>query len=148
MDERNEEYLELISGYLDNELTGPQRDQVEGLLASSPAFKREFEAFKSIAVGTDKLYAMAEPRTEEWDTFLDGVYNRMERRTGWILFCLGLLALSLYGVVLFFREPWGSALIKLLITVPVAGFLVLFVSVLRQRLLVMKTDRYTKEVHR
>ncbi|MBI2425127.1 MAG: hypothetical protein HYV27_20040 [Candidatus Hydrogenedentes bacterium] len=148
MDVHNDEHLELISGYLDNELNGPQRERVDQLLATSPAFRREFDAFKSITVGTDRLFHAAQPPDAEWDTFLDGVYNRMERKTGWLIFCLGALALALYGGVLFYREPWGSALVKLLISLPVAGLAILFYSVLRQRLHALKSDRYEREVHR
>lgn len=88
------------------------------------------------------------PPDEVWDTFLQGVYNRVERRTGWTIFILGAIALTLFGIYQFVVEPWGSALIKVLIAIPVVGLIIVFVSILRERLFVMKTDRYSREVQR
>lgn len=148
MSELQEEYEILISGYLDGELTPEDEQRLEAMLASSAACRREFDAMKQLVTGTDAALRIDEPPEEVWDDFVDGVYNQLERKTGWVIFCLGVVALAIYGTVLFFSEPWASALTKFLIGVPVVGLAVLFVSVLRHRLHVIKTDRYTKEVHR
>ncbi len=103
---------------------------------------------KRLVVGTAAALAPDDPPEEVWDTFLDRVYNRLERKTGWVVFVVGALALTVFGIVLFVTQPWASALTKLLLAVPVVGLAILFVSVLRQRLEVAKTDRYTKEVIR
>lgn len=87
------------------------------------------------------------PDDAAWDGFLDGVYNRVERRTGWVLVVTGLAALVIYGLFLFLAVP-GNPLVKLAVSVPVLGLVVLFISVLRQRLQAAKTDRYSREVQR
>ena len=120
---------------------------MERCLAENEAFRKEFERMKQLVNATSNL-AVDIPPEEVWDTFLDGVYNRMERRTGWLIFVLGAIGLAGFGFYLFITEPWGPALSKLLIATPVAGLVVLFISVLRQRLFVAKTDRYSKEVQR
>jgi hypothetical protein len=91
---------------------------------------------------------ISQPPDEVWDTFRDSVYNRMERKTGWVFFIIGAIALTSFGVYCFIMEPWTTALRKTLIAVPVMGLLVLFVSVLRQRLFVYRTDRYSQEIKR
>ncbi len=96
---------------------------------------------------SDTLRVEAPPE-EVWDTFMEGVYNRMERQTGWIVFVCGLAVLTLFGIYQFVVNPWGPALVKLMVAAPVVGLGVLFVSVLRQRLFVAKTDRYSREVQR
>lgn len=146
MDPRERE--ELISAYIDGELTPEQAEQFEAHMDSDAVFRREVESMKALTLGTAAALCAEAPPAEVWDTYLDSVYNQLERRTGWVVFVLGALLLALYGLVLFVAAPWASPLTKLLISVPVVGLFILFVSVLRQRLAVAKTDRYTKEVQR
>ncbi len=148
MDKTVEEQEALISGYIDGELDADEQARLEALCASSPAFKRELESMQHLAIGTDALFHFEDPPDEVWDTFLDNVYNRAERKTGWVIFVLGVVLLTIYGVYLFTMEPWGSALEKMLIAIPSVGLVVLFISVLRNRMETIKTDRYTREVHR
>ena len=136
----------LISGYLDGELDGEIRACVEARLDADPRFRAELERMRGVtAVAEEALLPL--PEDAAWDGFLDGVYNRVERRTGWLLFCGGLLALAVYALLMFVLHP-GNPLVKLLISVPVLGLAILFFSVLRQRLCVAKTDRYSREIQR
>jgi predicted anti-sigma-YlaC factor YlaD len=143
-----DEYQVLITGHLDGELDAAQQEQLEAHLKTCSACRREYEAMKNLVVGTSTCFAIDAPPEEVWDTFLEHVYNRIERKTGWLLLILGLVALTLYGTVLFIREPWAAAGTKLLFAVPVVGLVLLFISVLRQRIRIAQNDRYTKEIHR
>lgn len=85
------------------------------------------------------------------DMYQTGAYTRIERRIGWVLFSLGvmvLLAAGLYELVLALlrgsADPWW---VRAAVGACVAGLAVLFVSVLRERLFVLKRDPY-KEVKR
>jgi anti-sigma factor RsiW len=148
MSDTQAEFEVLLSGYLDGELDGEQRARFEALLEERPSRREEVESMRQLFVGTSALFAEARPPEEAWDTFLDDVYNRAERRVGWIVLVFGVIALALFGLYHFFTEPWGSALLKTLIATPVAGLSIVFVSVLRNRLHTLKTDRYSREVHR
>lgn len=148
MSDPTEEYQVLISGYLDGELEAEEREKVEGLMESSPAFRREYESMKRLFVGTASAFRIEEPSEETWDTFLDSVYNRLERQSGWIVLILGAVTLAAYGVVLYWVMPWASLPLKVLLALPAVGLVLLFISVLRQRLRVAKTDRYSREVFR
>lgn len=141
-------YKVLISGYLDGELEPGQRSELEAHLAACPACQREMDVMQRLFWGTGSAFSATEVPDERWDDFLENVYNRLERKTGWAVFLFGACCLTLFGIYVFVMEPWTSALIKVLLAVPVAGLAIIFVSVLRQRLETMKTDRYTKEVHR
>lgn len=141
-------YRVLISGLLDGELDGDQRAELDEHLASCSGCQRELDSLRCLFSGTGAAFGGEGPPDEVWDTFLDDVYNRLERKTGWVLLVFGLLVLGAFGTYAFIVEPWGSALIKILIATPTVGLLLLFVSVLRQRLESVKTDRYTREVHR
>ena len=146
MAEPPEDFEPLISGYLDGELDTEQRAAFEARVQQDPALRRELEAMKRLYVGTAALCAVDEPPPEVWDRFLDGVYNRLERKTGWVVLLAGLALLLAYGVYAFVTTAWLTALIKVLIAIPVAGMAILFLSVLRQRIRAARTDRYTREV--
>lgn len=148
MNETCESYQESLSGLLDGELTPARRAVVEAHLAQCAACTREYEILSRLASGARDALADAEPPEEDLDGFVTGVYNRLERRTGWFLAIAGALAFLAYGMYLFVVEPWAGALLKLLIAAPLAGIVVLFVSVLRQRLRAARHDRYSKEVYR
>lgn len=141
-------YRVLLSGYLDDELPPEQRDEVEAHLAACPACQRELDDMRRLFWGTTAAFAASSLPEDTWEDFLDNVYNRLERNTGWAVFIIGALCLVLFGIYVFVREPWTNALVKVLLATPVAGLAILFISVLRQRLESAKTDRYSKEVHR
>ena len=137
----------MISGYLDGELDPGERVRFEAYAAAHPEFRREIEEMRGF-VQTASHMQPPPVADEEWEKFLDNVYNRMERRIGWILTMVGaagLLVLALYFMVVL---PWAPAPIKFAAEVLVAGLGVLFLSVLRQRLVVRKHDRYSRDVKR
>ena len=137
----------LMSGYLDNELDHEQQEKLRKHLDGCPACREEFDKMKQLVQATATL-RIETPPTEDLDHFLDSVYNRAERQAGWLIFILGMCVLAVVGVYLFVTEPWGSALAKVCVATPIVGLGVLFVSVLRQRLVAAKTDRYSKEIDR
>lgn len=148
MKRSDEEYRVLISGYLDGELEPEDRADLEHHLETCPRCRRELDSMRCIFCGTSAAFGTDPVPEETWDEFLENVYNRLERKTGWVVFVFGALALTLFGIYVFLMEPWTSALVKLLLATPVVGLAILFVSVLRQRLENLKTDRYTREIHR
>ncbi len=137
----------MISGHLDGELDQPSARKLQKHLAECPKCNAEYAKMARIVAATDRL-KIEIPPDEVWDTFLSGAYNRIERKTGWVAFLVGAAALLALGVWLFTVEPWASALVKILIAVPVVGLLIIFISVLRERLFLAKIDRYSREVQR
>jgi len=144
----DDHYRVMISGYLDGELDPEERGDLEAHLSVCPLCQRELDEMRRIFWGTTSAFAAQEVPDATWDDFLDNVYNRLERGTGWAVFLIGAVCLVLFGIYVFIREPWTNALVKVLFATPVAGLAILFISVLRQRLENVRTDRYTKEVHR
>lgn len=142
-----EEMQSLISGYLDGELDAADRARVERYAEAHPAYRREIEEMRDTMAVADQMEPEPVP-DEVWDAFLDGVYSRVERRVGWMLTGIGaavVLAMALYFLVVL---PWAPAMVKLGVEVSLLGLAVLFVSVLRQRLFMLKTDRYSRDVKR
>ena len=143
-----EKIQELLTGYIDGELDSPTCRLLEQHILGCPECKEEYGSLKRLAAGTSSAMAFDEPPPEVWDSFLDSVYNRIERRTGWTMLWVGLAMLAAYGLFLYVTTDWAPPLAKFVCALPVGGLSLLFVSVLRQRLHVQKNDRYSRDVVR
>jgi anti-sigma factor RsiW len=138
-----------VSGYLDGELADEEMRGFERDVAADPGLALELERMRAMreVMSTMKLKEFPD---QVWDAYVAGTYNRAERRFGWLLFTIGAVILTaggLYALVVYLiEEPvewWVLAGLGALIL----GLAVLFVSVLRERLFVLKRDPY-KEVER
>ena len=93
-----------------------------------------------------------EPTDAELSRYWSSIYNRLERGVGWILFSLGAIVLLCYGgfklVEAVIRDPTIQWWVKGGVLALVFGTVVLFVSLLRERLAVRRVDKYSKEIER
>ena len=93
-----------------------------------------------------------EPSDAELDRYWGNVYNRLERGVGWICFSLGAILLLCWGAFAMIEEliqdPGVSMVVKTGVVALIAGAVILFVSIARERLTVRKTDKYSREVER
>ena len=93
-----------------------------------------------------------EPSDDELEKYWQSIYNRLERSVGWVLLSVGAILLLCYGgfelVEELIRNPSVAVAVKVGVVALVIGVVVLFVSLLRERLTVCKVDRYSKEVKR
>lgn len=64
------------------------------------------------------------------------------RRVGWLLLIGGILGGTGYGVYGFVTDPDASTLVKVIVGAIYVGLALLLLSVLRQRLIARRTDRY------
>jgi len=148
--EKSTDSRELMMLVLDGEADAAQRQELEVRLAADAALRKEFDAMKSM-----KEVTMSN-RPQElgaalWQTYWAGVYRRMERGFGWVLFSIGAIVLMLYGAWEFGRQWWGDDSIPLWVRIAgaslAAGTIILFVSVVRERLFFHKNERY-KDIER
>jgi len=143
-------FRRLMTGALDGELSAAEQTEFQQMLTASPERQSEWNEHRKLKEITMEL-KFTNPPEEVWDRYWVNVYNRIERRAAWILVSLGAM------VVLFFtgykaveslladaQIPW---FLKIAIFVLMAGGVILFVSVLREKLFTRKTDKY-KEVQR
>ena len=93
-----------------------------------------------------------EPPDEARENYWSRVYNRLERGLSWILISIGAMILLFYGgfkaVESLVKDPTVAILLKVAILLLLAGLIVLFVSVVRERIFTYKKDKYAKEVKR
>lgn len=139
-----------ISGYLDGELDAEERVAFERELTRDPDLARELESMRAMKEVTSSV-KLTEFPDYVWERYWDGTYNRLERRLGWILFSVGamvLLAGALYEAVLaLIVHPSEPLWVRIAIGAVCGGVAILFVSVLRERLFMLKRDPY-REVKR
>jgi len=145
------EFKPMMMGYLDGELPAEQRAQFEEHVAACEACARELSEFTKLK---EELTTMKfkEPSDEELKQYWDGVYNRLERGLGWVLFSVGAIVLMCYGAFKLIEEmilnPNVALALKVGVVALLFGVVILFVSLLRERLVVRKVDKYSKEVER
>ncbi len=144
------DYKDLMMGYLDNELSDEQKRQFEEHLAGCSECKDELEEFKKLKAITDEV-TLVEPEDRIWQDYWDGIYNRIERSVGWIVFSVAAILLIIYGgfkaIEEMIKDPDIETILKVGLLALIVGLAILFVSVLRERLYFWQRDRY-KNVRR
>jgi hypothetical protein len=132
---------ELLSGYIDGELTQQQRQRVEVHCDACGGCARDLADLGELRekVGRSRLSTLGE---DNWREHMDDTTVKATRGIGWLLFIGGILVLSGIVIFEFVVDSSISSGMKLLIGAIYGGLGVLFVSVLRQRLIERKSDKY------
>ncbi|MBN1420848.1 MAG: zf-HC2 domain-containing protein [Planctomycetes bacterium] len=142
-----EEMKPLLMGYLDGEIDSGDIERVRAHLAGCAACRAELEAFRRLVQETEGM-RIREPGDDVVAAFWRSLYNQIERGTGWVLVIAGALLVLAYGAYELVRAPGMSVILKVGIASAAAGFVILLLSVLRERLKVARVDRYSKEIER
>ena len=146
----SERELVLVNRAIDEMLSREETEELQQLFAARPAVRCEYEAMKSIKEATMEL-TFKQPPEETWDRYWAGVYSRLERGLAWLLISIGtavVLAIVGYAAIMKFLEDTSTPLaVKLGVGALLLGGAVLLVSVLREKIVMRKTDKY-KEVIR
>lgn len=141
---------ELLNKYLDNKLTEEEQNKLKELLSEDKSLNEELKNLKEMKEVMDMLKP-AEP-DREWKEYWSHLYNRLERGIGWIILSLGaILVLTFAGFQLIkdiISDPQLALYVKIGIFSLLLGLVILFVSVLRERIFLSKSDKYSKEVKR
>ena len=146
-----EKFKPLITGYVDGELSEDQKQQLETHLQGCAGCKEELDKLRQLKEDL-AMVKLKEPSDLELQQYWSGVYNRLERGIGWILFSVGAIIVLCYGgfklIEEVIKDPSVGLLLKIGLVALVFGIVILFVSILRERLRVRKVDKYSKEVKR
>lgn len=146
-----EDFKPLMMGYLDGELEDRRRDRFEQHLRDCEDCRRELKQFRRMMEELN-MVEFREPSDAELERYWSGIYNRLERGVAWIFFSLGAIILLAYGgfklVEEIIKDPEIALLLKIGVLALIFGGVVLFVSLVRERLALLKTDKYSREVKR
>jgi hypothetical protein len=132
---------ELLSGYLDGELTQQQRQQVDLHLSGCETCRRNMVDLDDLRqrIGRSRLSPSGE---DIWRETMDDPGVNVTRGIGWLLFIGALLVITGLGIYEFIIDSSIETIWKVLASALYLGLAALFVSVLRQRLIERKSDRY------
>ncbi len=137
----------LLMGYLDSELTQLEALRVEEHLERCPECAAELEEFRKLKEVTHNMRVLM-PDEKYWEDYWSHVYNRLERRIGWILFSMGAILLASYGLYALIEQLLLRQGIPLVVRIGVlalvVGFCTLLASVLRERIFLSKLDKYER----
>ena len=136
---------ELISGYLDGALPQVQSQRVRLHVEDCGACRNlltELKTLREAAMST----RFRSPDDDEWPELPRTVPGRLSRRMGWVVLIAWLLVVTGLALWRFLTQAGDPLEIFLALGLP-GGILLLFVSVLMDRLRDLKTDRY-RGVHR
>jgi ferric-dicitrate binding protein FerR (iron transport regulator) len=142
MHELPENVAERLMAYLDSEMSAEEAAEFERLLQEHPEWRTEIAGMDEIVKAAGKL-AFRPPPAEVWDGYWEEIHTRLGNRFGWIFLAVGGLILTVVGIykaMIWAENFWVKGAIALI----VAGFLTLFLSVLRGHLLERPHDRYRR----
>jgi len=145
---RHDEIKKLVTLYHDGELGEKDERIVEQHIQECQECRKEFEEIKKLEGVMDKM-ELKQPSKEAWEQYEKSVYNRLERKIGWIFLSVGAMILLFFGgyklVEGLIKDPSCPVLLKVGILVGLGGVVILIVSLAREQLFSYKKERY-KEI--
>ena len=141
-----EEFQGLLMGLIDRELEPDEARRVNDHLLRCAGCREEYEQLRMASKNIEAV-SFVEPSDEALATLWNRPYSRSAKNSGIILVLAGWLALIIYGMYEFFTDKSEATIPKVATAAVLTGFIILLISVIRDRLKTYKTDPY-KEVER
>ena len=137
----NQHVGEQLSGFIDGELTQQERQFVTLHCEVCADCRENLERLQDLRkrIGNSALSEVGE---DKWRESIDDPGVQLTRGIGWLLFIVGLMIIAGIGLVGFLFSDDISIGMKLLMLAIYGGLAILFFSVVRQRFIESKTDKY------
>lgn len=133
---------ELLSGFIDGELTQQDQQRVQLHVDSCVDCSTEVDELRALraTIGNAQLSNL---NNDVWRETMDDTAVKASRGIGWMLLIGGALLGAGVGVYEIVTSPSSLSLVEKWIVGGIyGGLLLIFISVLRQRLIERKSDRY------
>ena len=141
----------LMMAVLDGECTEAERRHLRALVAERPELEDEWDRLSRVKEITMTM-GLRQPPEEFWDRYRESTLHRLERSVAWTLIAGGFAILAGWISWQWLTHWLADADLPLVIRVAgvslAAGFVLLFVSVVRERWVLHRRDPYSKEVIR
>ena len=137
----NEHVGDRLSGYLDGELTQQQRQKVDLHLEQCPQCSKLLVDLQELR-GRMHGARLSPMGADQWRENMDEPGVQLSKGIGWVLLIGAVLVLFTIVVFHFLADDSISGFMKFLVSAFYLGWAALFISVLRQRLIERKTDKY------
>ena len=143
-------FQHLVMAAIDNELSPPEQIEFDHFIKTYDECKQEWQEYQKMKEVTNKM-RLKSPSSEVWDSYWRTVYNRIERSVAWILISVSCTILLIYlgfkAVESLLADSNIVGIVKVAVLLAVAGFMILFISVVREKFFTGKSDPY-KEIQR
>lgn len=137
-----EEHMDnLISGYIDGELTQQQRQFVAVKMENDAAFKDKVEQFSALKAAVGKIKT-PELESEKIDALLNDPTSMRYQTLGFAALIIGVSIPVVFSFVTFYLAPDVRLTEKVIISLIGGGLIGIFISVARQQYIARKTDKY------
>lgn len=133
---------ELVSGYLDDELTQGDYQRVDVHLRSCEQCRQMLDDMTKLRGAVARSQPRDELEQQQWERIMNDLPARASRGIGWILFVAGFVTLLCLAIWEFAIDNQVPLVVKLATASVWFGLLFLFLSVLRQRVMSYKSDKY------
>ncbi len=133
---------EMLSGFVDNELTQQDSQRVQVHINQCTQCTDELNDIRTLRnrIGTARL---SDVQQDTWRETMNDITVKTSRGIGWLLVIGGVLLAGSVALIKGFADFSSlGTMEKLVVGGVYGGLLLLFVSVLRQRLIERKKDRY------
>ena len=141
---------ELKNKYFDENLSEEEKKELGELTSKDNKVENELKEMDKLKEVIDMLEPVNPEK--EWEEYWSSLYNRLERGIGWIVFSIGaILTFTFFGLQLIkelIKDSRIALYAKIGLVALIVGLAILFVSVLRERITLSRTDKYSKEVKR
>ncbi len=135
----------LLSGYLDHALNQAEAQRIRIHLEDCAECRRLYEELKTLREAA-RTTTFKEPRESRWPELPKTPLSRFSRSFGWLLLVSWIVVLSGLALYRFLSHATDPLEVFLVLGLP-GGFVLLFLSVLLDRLRDFKSDPY-REVQR
>ena len=150
MNDDHKKIKELIAASFDGEMNAEEKRMVAEHIESCVSCRKAYEERSRFEEVMNKM-ELQKPSRDTWKYYWDSIYNRLERRIGWILFSVGVMILLFFGgykgIEGLIQDPGTPLLLKVGILTILSGIVILLVSIFREQIFVRKRERY-KEVEK
>ncbi len=132
---------ELISGYIDHELNQQDRQRVRVHIESCDQCRAVYDDLLAIK---QEMGNLQYPECEEaqLDKIMKEPMANGMAIVGWVILIIGFVGFMVWQLFTFYTEPGIPTWAKIGVFLIEAGVLLLLGSVLRQRIIALKTDKY------
>lgn len=127
--------------FLDGEMTPSEEEEFRKHMEGCPACRDSVEEFRSLGELTGSV-KIKDPMDTFWEGYWKSIYRRVERRTAWILILVGAVLVLIYEGYRVFRDLGEITFEKIAVLVLLTGFILLLISVIRERVHQRRTDKY------
>lgn len=132
---------DLLSGYIDGELTQQQRQRVDLHCEDCADCQRDLDELRALRERLGRAH-FSPAGEDKWREKMDDQSVNLLSGIGWILLIAGAIGLLLLFVHILLFDPGISTGEKLLFFAFYGGLGALLASVIRQRMIESKTDKY------